>query len=481
MLKKYTLILLVGFLIISSCRKEDDFLSDSSAKLGFSSDTIIFDTVFVTVGSTTRFLKVYNDNNKPVKISAIRLAGGSNSPYRLNVDGISGKSFTDVEIPKKDSIFIFIEVTVDPNNSLTPYIVTDSILFELNGNLQDVDLVAWGRNAHFFTPDHYTPGFPPYSLAASSCTTVVWDSLKPYVIYGYLVVDSCVTLIIQEGCKVYFYNNSGLWVFKDGTLKVTGTKDHRVTFQGSRLEPQYQETPGQWDRIWLNEGLGGDNEINYAVIKNNFIGIQAENFLSPLNSSNKKLKLNNTIIRNSSLIGLYAVDYKIDATNTVVSNCGFALTYLSAGGTYDFKHCTFANYWNESQRQTASLFLFDYILDQNSNPVINSNAQFAFGNCIMHGIIDDEFEYDFKGSTPVWTFTNCMLKTTKDISDVAHYISPFKNQDPKFVDSDNEDYRLDAGSFAIDKGDMNIAAAVPTDINGNPRTASPDLGAYEKQ
>jgi hypothetical protein len=175
------------------------------------------------------------------------------------------------------------------------------------------------------------------------------------------------------------------------------------------------------------------------------------------------------------------VDYKIDATNTVISNCGFALTYLSAGGTYDFKHCTFANYWNESQRQSQSVFLFDYILDQNLNPVINANAQFSFGNCIIHGTLDDEFEYDFKSSNPVWTFTNCMLKTTKNLSDITHYISPFKNQDPAFVDYENEDYRLDAGSFAIDKGDFTIGNAVPTDIDGISRTASPDLGAHERQ
>ena len=92
-----------------------------------------------------------------MKVSSIRLATGDQSMFRLNVDGLPGRSFSDVEIGADDSIFIFVEVTVDPNNQNTPLVVTDSILFETNGNLQDIDLVAWGQDAYFHKPPAGSP------------------------------------------------------------------------------------------------------------------------------------------------------------------------------------------------------------------------------------------------------------------------------------------------------------------------------------
>ena len=50
-------------------------------------DTIRFDTVFTTLGSVTKQIRVYNNENKPLKIDQIRLGAGANSFYRLNVDG----------------------------------------------------------------------------------------------------------------------------------------------------------------------------------------------------------------------------------------------------------------------------------------------------------------------------------------------------------------------------------------------------------
>lgn len=174
-------------LAVSSCKK-DDLLTDSSAKLEFSADTIIFDTIFSSLGSTTKQLKIYNRNSRPINVSSIRLATGNSSPYRLNVDGIPGKSFSNVEVAGKDSLFIFVEVTIDPNSSLTPYLVMDSIVFETNGNIQDVDLVAFGQNARFIIADKAIQtgnSFIPYALLDTGLnTTITWDNVLPYVIYG---------------------------------------------------------------------------------------------------------------------------------------------------------------------------------------------------------------------------------------------------------------------------------------------------------
>src|SRR5260221_798286 len=110
-------IFLYSFLIVliislgSSCRK-DDVIEDGNVKLRFSEDTLLFDTVFTSVGSVTNVFTVHNDYSSAVRISSLRLAKGNSSYYRLNVDGQPGRSFTDVEIPAKDSTLIFCEVTI---------------------------------------------------------------------------------------------------------------------------------------------------------------------------------------------------------------------------------------------------------------------------------------------------------------------------------------------------------------------------------
>ena len=134
--------------ISPGCRK-DNFLTDPEARLEFSTDTVLFDTLFSTVGSTTRLFKVYNRHSQSIRISELRLEQGNSSPYRINVDGQDGWLFNDLELAAGDSLFIFTEVTIDPGNASTPFVVEDRILFETNGNLQQVQLSAWGPDAYF--------------------------------------------------------------------------------------------------------------------------------------------------------------------------------------------------------------------------------------------------------------------------------------------------------------------------------------------
>ena len=466
--------LFVFFLLVFvfSCKK-DAILTDPSAKLSFSLDTVLFDTVFTTIGSSTRRLKVYNPNNKKVIVSSIRIAGGPNSKYRMNVDGMPGAFLNDIEIPAKDSLFIFIEVTIDPLNSNSPLIVTDSIMFVTNGNEQDVDLVAWGQDAHYFYPDNYVEGLPPYSIICNTNSNTTWVNDKPYVIYGYAVVDSSCGLTIQAGARIHFHNNSGLWIYKGGSIKVLGTLAEPVTFQGDRLEPYYREIPGQWDRIWINES-SVDNEFNYAIIKNGFIGIQAETLESYMGN---QLTLNNTIIRNMEGIGLLTRFYKIAAANMLIANCGQYATALTLGGDYDFRHCTFANYWSLKSRKTPSLLISNYYEDENGVNQVFSLTKADFKNCIIYGNNENEVLADNGGGTFNYDFSYSLLKTNQSLNGT----SIFTNIDPGFVDASNRDFKLKSSSFAIDMGDP-AALNKPElmqDLNGNNRGTPPDLGAYE--
>ena len=196
-----TVVLLGMAFFNSSCRRLS-FIDDADAQLKFSADTVKFDTVFTTVGSATRSFKIYNTYNQQLRISEISLAGGEGSIFRMNVDGFPGDVFSDIEIPANDSIYIFVEVTVDPDGEPLPFIVEDSIRFVTNNNEQFVQLVAWGQNAHFFD-------------GAILCDEV-WENDLPYVIYNSLLVDTLCSLTIREGCRIYMHGGSSFFVL--GTL-----------------------------------------------------------------------------------------------------------------------------------------------------------------------------------------------------------------------------------------------------------------------
>ena len=317
-------------LIAQSCRK-DTFITTADAKLRFSEDTVHFDTVFSTVGSITLPLKLYNNYNENLNISNIQLAGGEFSQFRMNVDGESGAQFTDIEILPNDSIYIFIEVTVDPNDDALPFVIEDSIIFTTNGNMQDIKLIAYGQNANF----HY---------GEILCDTTWTDNL-PHVIIGSVLVDTLCSLTITEGTDIYLHGGSSFYVL--GTLNVLGTKDSLVTFQGDRLEDFYKEVPGQWEGIYLLRG-SFDNVIQYAEIKNAnkgiSLGYSTDTGLVTFLELQPTLTLENTKIFDIQYYGIESLNSRIKATNVLIYNVGQANAALTLGGDYEFRHCTMANY-----------------------------------------------------------------------------------------------------------------------------------------
>ena len=488
-------VFLLTFLLFNSCKKEE--FETGQADLRFSVDTIIFDTVFTTVGSATQVFQVYNNGNKDLIISSIRLANGDNSNFRLNVDGLPGKSFSNVEIGANDSLFIFVEVTVDPNNLNTPLIVTDSILFSANSFQQDIDLVAWGQDAYFHRSPPNSQRAPFFFLDCNE----IWMNDKPHVIYGYAMVDSGCSLTVNEGANVFFHPGSGMIILSSGTLLVNGTKQNNVTFQGDRLGADFKDIPGQWDRIWLsNLNLNSNtispgtqnSSISYAVIKNGTIGLLVDTSFDS-NVSNLTLRLDNTIVKNMSSHALALRGSKVNAYNCVFANCGAQTTNILLGGNYNFYQCTFANYWNSGQRQDPSVTLNNYYLYNNT--AIDRQLNSFFGNCIIYGNNDNELGFDSAqvGNQFDFRFVHTLLKVESSFptSNPSRYNMIIKatsngNNDPKFVDVENNNYQIDSlNSPAIDAGDItitNVNSLLNFDILGIPRPQrnGPDLGAFER-
>ncbi|MBQ3738692.1 MAG: hypothetical protein II862_06875 [Bacteroidales bacterium] len=481
MKNRYIIFIITLFLFASqACKKEHQVNPDSKLKLSFSADTVLFDTVFTSLGSATHQLRIYNNHADDLKISSIRLLGGESSPYRINLDGENATEFYDKIIPANDSLFSFLRVTINPNDLNTPFVVEDELEFITNGNTQVIKLLAWGQNANYIVGDKVTGAIAgKYKIVADSLQTTVWTPERPYVIYGYALINSYGTLRIEAGTKVYCHQGSGIFAWSDGRLIIDGTAEAPVIIQGDRLEAYYNDTPGQWDQIMLMDGrAGADHRISHAIIRNGFIGINCQ---SALKVTECALRIDNTIIENQSAYGLYSILYPVEAKNFVITNCG-TTNFWAFGGDYRLLHGTIANYWNGNEhKDNISMQLLNYATDSQSGEPFYYPINVEMSNCIIYGSQDDEFKTSFSPEVDsTFLLDHCLIKTGKYTGNMAGFSHCIFNYDPYFADIRNNDLHIDSiASPVIGTGNPIIANELPYDLDGVNRLGAPDMGAYQ--
>lgn len=467
--------LLISILFALFSCESDGYLTSPDARLRFSKDTVTFDTIFTTIGSTTQRFTVHNTYSENILISNVKLSGGDLSSFRLNINGEVSNEVFDVEIPANDSIFIFVEVTVDPNGQNLPMVVQDSIQFTTNSNIQNIQLIAYGQDFKL--------------VKAETIKTTTWTSEKPYLVYDYAFVDSSSVLTIEPGTKVYFHKGAGLYV--KGKIKANGNFQEQIYFIPDRLEKSYENIPDQWNGIVLFSG-SHDNVFNYCHIRNANIGLQVGTIE---NAGYASAKISNTKIENMAYAGLFAIKSKISAYNDLIANCGFYAVALLVGGDYQFNHTTVANYWGNystKARSTSSLVISNVLIVQDSkggSVTYNGDLENAtFGNSIIFGNNIQEIELGDNGKNKFnYLFENCIIQAadTFNISNKEHYLNVWKGPkyDPLFIDPYKDyNFELDTLSPAKDAGKIEIGDLYQYDLLNKDRTTDkgPDLGAYER-
>ena len=475
----------IFLLSASGCYKEE-YYTGKDVQLRFSTDTLTFDTVFTTVGSATRILKVYNDKDKAIKISKIYIENNPHNQFRLNIDGISANEAEDIEVGAGDSIYVFGEVTVNPDDplSVSPFVIEDNIVFEVNGNVSKVLLEAWGQNANYITGK----GKGKHFLTTCELGELVWDDPKPYVIYGSLHIDSC-TLVLPAGTRVHihggiakskdgYYYDGNLFFHKNGKLITQGTVEEPVIFQTDRLESKYQDINALWSGIFFLAGSKGSN-LNHTVIQNATFGVYLDSLAS--------IKLNYTKIYHIGSVGIYARHASVKAVNCLIADIGSYNVILDYGGEMDMTFCTIYN-----NNKDDALVLKNYeCLDKQCTLIDLYKMRANFENCIIYGTNNDEIllangTKDNPGLFD-YHFANCLIQV-KDILKPKQYPHFFDHtedcingadENPLFLDVSKYDYRPDTMSIVIDKG--RVINGITDDIDGNPRDAMPDIGCYEFQ
>ena len=467
---------------------------------------MLFDTVFTTVTTVTKRLWVYNRNPRAVRISQIRLGQPAGSPYSLIINGDEVSTAADLELRGRDSLLILVKARLGDTEANKPFLLTDDLLFTTNGNEQKVKLVAYGQNAYF------------HRNGAIGCDEV-WRNDKPHVLFDTVQVRPGCTLRIGPGARIYAH--AGAILVVRGTLLVnepadfspgTAEKDtvklnnrNIVRFQGDRREPEYADVPGQWVGIVLDAGSQG-SRLRYCEIKNSVFGVLL------FNPENRRpqpdLTLDNCVIRNinganvsaanpfaTQGAGIYSLAGKVTATNCLFTNCGqFAL--LGSGGTScELNFCTVANYAPGASRETPSLFFTNELPERADGSKPTAPTALVIRNSIIWGPRPqgDELVLENPAQFSTLLVERTLLRSKAYAAAASTPGEPgfdnrgnILNQDPKFRRTPENfggtafDYRLDAQSPALDKGQP--SPAVPRDLLNLPRDPQkPDLGAFERK
>ena len=297
------LLLACSLCLYLACDVDRDFVTGNAVQLRLGIDTLTFDTVFTARGSATASFKVYNDASDPIRIDRISVAGMTGVSYTFNVDGFTGPEARDVVIWAKDSIFVFVEVEVDPTapEDVSPFIAEDRLLFETGDLQESVVLQAFGQNANYLNGFNRGAFFQP--ICQDGTFTLPTD--LPTVIYGSMFVDSC-TLRALAGTRIYFhgglqrnsviggdgiFSDGFIFVLPEGKIEFTGTLEEPILLASDRLEEGLRESRGAYRGLILGVGSRG-NRLQHTTIRNAIVGITADSLA--------EVTLDNVTIENTS-------------------------------------------------------------------------------------------------------------------------------------------------------------------------------------
>lgn len=477
-MKKWLIIFCLAVGIVA-CQKEM-VSDDPTLALKFSHDTVLFDTVFTTMGSSTKQIMVYNPNKNAIQIDQVSMREGKY--FKINLDGENNlDQLRDITVRGGDSLFLFIRTYIDPLTENSPVFIEDDIAFGVNGHVQKINLQAYGQDVEKIR----IPG-------DSLIMTLSLTSQKPYLLYDTLNVGN---LTIEAGTTIYMHTGAGVYVY--GSMKAQGTKEKPIVFRGDRTDRLFDSVPyrmasGQWDGIYLLHAQGmmpPTYTLDYVDILSGSVGLyvysESTGLILP------KLTMKNSRIHNHSIYGLVVQNVDAEVVNCEISNCASYCVYL-AGGKHQFVHNTIAAYYgypytnlNIHQNIIPEDVAAVYINNLSKN---NAKTISSFTNCIITGgrkqslmvatPLPDYYEGRFEGNyLRCDSLDEVFAKNNVYASDSDTMV--FRNTYYLYEKYHYYDFHLDSLSPARGIGDSIVALKYPTDIVGCPRKGKPDAGCYE--
>jgi hypothetical protein len=386
MMKRLFFFCTIASMLLMACTDDEKFSADRGNMLTFSVDTLMMDTLFSTVPSSTKSFWVFNHSSSGIRISTARLERGVQSGFRVNVDGtFLNPVGSDFEVRKGDSIRVFVEVTTRENHADEPQLVEDNLLFTLeSGVVQRVNLRTYSWDAMKYN-----------GLVVRSDSLI--ESSQPIVIYDSLRVDSGCTLTILN-TTLYFHSNAGIKAY--GQLNAINS-----VFRGDRMDHMFDYLPydrvnGQWKGIDIKRTSG----------LNIFMNCEIRNAMDGIRCDSTKLRMDSCKVHNSRGDGLSSYNSFIYLDQCQFTNSlGDCVTVK--GGTAQIDHCTLAQFYPFSANRKAALRF------SNTNIDLNLSCK----NTLITGyeadvlMAEEKEKKNEKDTTKVGAFSfhfkNCILRT----------------------------------------------------------------------
>lgn len=473
-------VLLLAMLQLFACQ-ENTISDDPTLQLAFSHDTMLFDTVFTAMGSSTRKIMVYNPNKNAVNIEQVSMKNGNY--FHINLDGENKiENLRNLVVRGGDSLFLFVRAYIDPLDENSPVLIEDNIAFRVNGNIQHITLQAYGQNIEKIQGHKGLKIYPSLHLT----------STKPYVIYDTVVVSG--ELVIDKGTTVYMHEGALMHAY--GSVYAEGSKDEPIIFRGDRTDRIFDSVPyrmvsGQWDGLYLlydGQGSTPEYQLNYVEVLSGSVGLYA--YSSDMNKC-PHMSLKNSRIHNHSIYGLILQNIDAEVINCEISNCASYCVYL-AGGKHDFIHNTIAAYYGFPY---TTLNIHQNLIPEDVAAVYINNlskkmakTETSFKNCIITGgrgnnlvvatPLPDNYNGEFVGnylradSLPK-AFAKDNVYATEADSMVFNNIYYLYNEYHYY------DFGLDSLSPARGIADSITSLSYPIDRAGRQRKAKADAGCYE--
>ncbi|WP_041649805.1 choice-of-anchor Q domain-containing protein [Marivirga tractuosa] len=442
----------LSILAFASCSYEPEPTTEP-VNLIFSTDTLQFDTLFAERLSITKRLKIKNPSSKAVKISNIEFRNQSQA-FQLTLNGRTQASFSDQLLLAEDSLLLLVSANIDQGNENNPFVIRDYLEVVNQNNAQSVVFEAWGQNANYLSDT---------ILACNSR----WNSDKPYVLSGVIQVDSSCVLSIEAGARIYSATETFLVV--NGSLQAEGNLENPIFFTNDRLDEPFASSPGQWGGIVFLEG-SKNNYFKYTTIKNALFGVNL-NIFDPDNEPD--LTMESCFVGNMAISSVISLNSDFAALNSVFYNTASGTVLHTGGGSAYYTHCTIANYFNNTTREDPAAFFSDLAVDNNDNEILAAMDVQLLNN-IIYGRIPDEIQFfEQQDGNLNFSFSHNLFRSTIEALSENNSI---RNQEPSFVEVGNQDFRLREDSPAIGSA---LSTEIATDIQGEVRGASPDIGAYQ--
>ena len=386
-MKRIFYVLIVALLTVA-CEDEDKFSTGAGMRLDFEVDTLKLDTMFSNTPSSTYKFWVYNRQDNGLRLQTVRLKKGNQTGFRVNVDGIyldnsNGSQISNVDIRRKDSLLVFVELTAQSTHQLDPILVEDDLLFvQENGKEQAVNLRAWAWDAKKL----YDPVIEKDTLI---------ESAVPLVIYGDLTVKEGAELTLRN-TTLYFHDAGGMEIY--GSLK---TED--CVLRGDRLDRMFDYLPydrisGQWEGLHFYAS-STDNELVDTEIRNATDALVMDQAI--LNENAYRLVMDHCVVHNSKGDGV-----KVTNSNVLIDHC--QLTNAKGdclavrGGMAEISYCTIGQFYPfDAERGKAIRFV-----DEEDCPL----KRFVCEGTIATGYAEDVVEGELTKEDVDYSFKNCLLR-----------------------------------------------------------------------